>query len=329
MDAASVTGIIQAVRNDPSRMSDSRDTSLDSSDYFEIASNKLKLKQAVDMKLIGGPRHKITIQTTTNSCNIYALIIIMPDPDAPTTVEIEENGTESDKVIDGLAFPSSSAFINNGKRFDFKITEYSNVVCAVQKIKDDGSAIQDLYLPSVSMTVGDDAYNLELNSMSCHSDAQNCVEMVSSGTVFDSVEDNKIALWAPSEPACVFAASFKAKDEMPAVFLEEQNSITYDFQLDPTTVGHLLKKYNGQLLNVRDDYVSVSRKKGGSLSTEVEIEDTDNMPPVFSCQPGPENCQDTLLHRNVVIIQNYAELCKHLHNATLCLLTKYFTFIRK
>ncbi|CAG5104779.1 Oidioi.mRNA.OKI2018_I69.chr1.g1533.t1.cds [Oikopleura dioica] len=99
--------------------------------YFYVDSGSLKLSNAVDMKLIGGPRHMIKLKTTSN-CFIYYKVFIFPDPSQPLAGEISLlDSTPSNRILEHLGLPTSS-LINNGFDPLFKLDIYDNVFCAIR-----------------------------------------------------------------------------------------------------------------------------------------------------------------------------------------------------
>ena len=115
-DVDEVTGVISAVKNDGTK-SDSRATSISASNHFAVVNDKLTLQSKVNMKELGGPRHKIELITKSSSCKIYALIMMLPDPDGTETeLQLDVEEVESDLVVDGLPFPLTNGISNADRK---------------------------------------------------------------------------------------------------------------------------------------------------------------------------------------------------------------------
>ena len=87
-DIDEVTGDIKIVSNTYNNIDDGTGTSITAASLFEISDSKLKLKQDVDMKTIGGPRHQIQL-TTKQGCTVLSRIIILPNESSASQAEID------------------------------------------------------------------------------------------------------------------------------------------------------------------------------------------------------------------------------------------------
>ena len=165
------------------------------------------------MAEIGGPRHKIELVTKSSSCKIYALIMILPDPDGvETELQLEVEEVESDMVVDGLPYPLTNGISNTGRRSIFKVSDYSNSACAAKIETNSAAAFQIPYNIKLNLTVdGESDYTLSQSTIECHSSSTKCQSLVGydiASTNLKNFDDDMDSLWGPAEASCVFLVSF-------------------------------------------------------------------------------------------------------------------------
>jgi len=284
------------------------DITISGSDLFEIANNDLKLTAAYNMKDLGGPRHEITLRTTSG-CTIKARVMIQPTESSPTKLEFESTGVD-DKIVDGLPYPATH-FMGTGKLLELRVKEYSNIQCGVVLSKSSGTSsiykLDDLKLKVTHD--GDEIETLYLNQDSARcdetfADCENIVDELS----YPNFDGNPTRTWDPQAPACQFIISFKPEDEMKELFYEEYSDspINYEFSLydnpdlsankaDWKNFGYRPRIYSGlNYIPSLDDSEKVRRTEAETTQVAVEIFDLDNMPPVFNCKT--DKCIEGVYH---------------------------------
>ena len=303
IDLPNINGVnenIQIVTNDyTSRTSIA--TNEKASKYFDIASNKLILKNKIsleDRKKLGGPRHQITLVTRTG-CEVLAKIMILPTDD--DEVELVQVSTE-DKVVDGVSWPVSSGFDDTGVSFHFRVNEYTPVMCALKFNTDSIYGVgMTGQLSDSSGDVGS-SFTLEQKTIQCAS--ANCENVVPGSNTavqqdFTDFDNDYNSIWAPNDPACQFEVTLKptSGQTIPAIFYEISQSATFSMRLSDGSFGAPHKLYSGIQANLAAWPGTHEKKRSGENTITAAVADVDNMPPVFTCISS--KCSSDQSHRKL------------------------------
>ncbi|CAG5103120.1 Oidioi.mRNA.OKI2018_I69.chr1.g625.t1.cds [Oikopleura dioica] len=297
------------------------------SDFFYFDGGSLKLKNYVDMKLLGGPRHMIKLGTS-GGCFVYYKVFIFPSFDLNVDISLVDK-TPNNRILEHLEMPTSS-LINNGLNPLFKMDIFDNVFCAIRdECRLDKGACQN-YDTDLSKKVAIDLW--DVISSSIHFKNARIVSGPKIELAKNSSEEAGLAemakRWylqdesgnwlkiAPQSPLCTITIQLDWYMYQAITLIDNIN------KQETLFIEYVSIQGAFQNVLLADADISFNRNFDGNLLAtrnrtsirslfydDVEIQDVDDLPAIFVIDQSCQSYFDCVIIDKLLINQTF-EACK-------------------
>ena len=241
---------------------------------FEIVDGQIRIKESVNLKSWGGPRHELILSTDVQ-CTVTLRLFISPREDSGgrTVPEISFLAQDDVCIVDNLKLPSCSVR-NNGVPLEFVVNEYDNIVCLYTELYSVQGGYPQLYFYTVdNMSVQFEGVDFEVSDIIRIEGPT----MYSNDQYNDAVK-NMNSFYLPNDPKCTFTV-YTSVVSVDAI--QYENIKSGELNIAVEIIGRVNQFYLKSQITDYDISIAETATAELNLLQDTTVYDINDMPPIF------------------------------------------------